>query len=231
MMNTRMISAVIVFALIGCERHVAKEEQSPIKSARREYVVGIVLDLSGSFEGLMVEDGNAFRFFGAVIEKLFRDRIGKDDRIVLAQISAKKRAMLWEGTPQQMMEDFPNQETLNTFLRQKSDSAASNVYDAVADMVEYMAHYPGVARGETKSAVFVLSDMDDTMGDESSKDRLTEELKKYSATKGVVGMYWVNQEKLMEWRLNLEECGFVSEDTFVVESDIVRVPTVPSFKK
>ena len=55
-------------------------------------------------------------------------------------------------------------------------------------MLEYMAVYPGVANGETKSAVFVLSDMDDTIGDDRSKERLDEELKRYSATKGVVGM-------------------------------------------
>ena len=50
------------------------------------------------------------------------------------------------------------------------------------------------------------------------------------AVKGVIGMYWVNQVNLWEWRENLEECGFVSEDTYVVEADIVRVPRVPSFK-
>ena len=59
-----------------------------------------------------------------------------------------------------MHKQFGTAKAFRDYLMQRADPAGSRVHDAVADTVNYVADYPGVAEGRTKSAVVVLSDMD-----------------------------------------------------------------------
>lgn len=220
-----LIVLLVCLSGLACEAR-RQREVSPLPTAHREYLVAVVLDLSGSYQRLMLDEGKAWHFFNAVINRFFQDRAGSDDRIVIAQISATPKALLWEGTPMNLRRDFPNAAAFKDYLSKHSHPAGSRVHDSIADMVEYVNDYPGVKEGKTRTAVFVLSDMDNNIGGEESKKRLLSSLDTYAKRNGTVGMYWVEGRLLGEWKRHLQTCGFKSS---VVESDIVSQPTLPSF--
>src|SRR5947209_6280231 len=88
---------VAAMALPACEGRRQKEEPI-LQSPDVGFVVGICFDLSGSYQNLMVEDGKAYKFAISVVDKYFGDRAGSDDRLVIGQISAIEKALLWEGS-------------------------------------------------------------------------------------------------------------------------------------
>src|SRR5689334_16519888 len=73
----------------------------------RGCVVAVLLDLSGSFQDKLIEDGTAHAFFLAVVEEYSRGRIGENDELIIGQISAGSTpALVWQGTPMQLRQDF-----------------------------------------------------------------------------------------------------------------------------
>ena len=202
----------------------------PMQAEVPEYLVGVVLDLSGSYEEKMLGgEGKAWKFFMGVISKMFLDRSDNNDRLVIAQISARPRAMLWEGSPASLRQEFGGAGGFKTFVRKHSDPSGSRVHDSIADMVDYVTNYPGVKEGKTKTAIFVLSDMEDNFPDSpGSERRLCASLKNYAAVKGVVGFYWVEHAFTAKWKGNLQQVGFKNP---VVESGIVSNPTLPNFEQ
>ena len=122
--------SVVIF-LTGCEKR--RESSQAIFNSDQdvEYVLSVIVDLSGSFEDLMAEKGKAYEFLLHVVDRYFRDRIGSQDKLMISQISANERSLLWEGTPLQLRREFPTPEAFRNLLRSKADPVGSRVNDAV----------------------------------------------------------------------------------------------------
>jgi hypothetical protein len=216
----------MVTAQSGCEpRH--EEHVSPLVEQETEYALAILLDLSGSYADLMTKDGKAYRFSLRVADKYLR-RLDSSDRLIITQLSATEKALLWDGSPIALRRSFPTANAFRDFLLSKSDPAGSRVHDGIADTLDYLLASPSVASGKTRSAVFVLSDFVDTAPDsEKSKERLLKSLAAYGRAGGTVGFYWVDQSLVLDWRRHLNDAGI---QHFVVESEIVADPPLPNIE-
>jgi hypothetical protein len=225
-MNRYCLALTLIVA-VGC----AKRE-NPTVSAFEErdcdYVLAVVIDLSGSFSQLMADDGKAHEFLLYVLDQYFRDRIGSQDKVLLAQISGGTQSLLWEGTPTQLRREFSTPAHFREFLLAKADPGGSLVHEALADTLEYMIAEPSVVAGRAKPAILVLSDMLDT-GEKSPqmRQRVVGSLAKFSQLGGVVGLYFVDERWHAAWRRILRESGMRE---CVVESQIVSRPTLPRFE-
>jgi hypothetical protein len=220
--------AICLSILLGCG--CDKRRQAPTTFAVRDesqYVLIILLDLSGSFHQQMTEGGQAHRFSMQVIDHYFRERIGTNDKLIIAQISGEERALLWEGTPLQLQKDFPSSTAFGEFLRSKANPDASLVYEAIIHTIDYVLSDPSVSSGNAKSAIFVLSDMSDNGSKPESKQRALQALAAYGESGGVVGLYYVDQLLVPEWRTILRDAGIPE---ICVESDIVGRPNLPNFE-
>ncbi len=206
---------------VGCSS--AAGETKPTR-----YVLVVAVDLSGSFAEKMATDGKAYEFLVAVVERYFRDRIGKPDRVIVAQLSGTNRSLLWEGPPRNLMRDF-SARTFRDYLLSKADPNGSHLHDGIMHALEYLMSDPQVTNGQAHSALFILSDMlDNADRPEESEAKLVAMLGAYARVGGTLGMYYVDQFQLPKWRKHAQEAGFVDP---MIESEIVGRPTLPSFKK
>ena len=222
------ISAVIVCLLLacGCERRretrafVTTEEDS-------EYVIAVLVDLSGSFLDRMTEGGQAHDFMLALLDRYFRERIGTNDQLILAQISGTPdRSLLWQGSPFELRKQFPTARAFSDFLRSKADPQGSCVHNAVVQTVEYVMNIPSVSNRKAKSAVFVLSDMIDN-GPKGSMSRggVVKVLSDYAKLGGAFFFYFVDQTLIPVWMADLKKAGL---DCNVVPD--IRRPVLPNFE-
>ncbi len=218
-------------ALPSCERR-QEEDRSPVHGDQGEpgYVVAVILDVSGSYlERIKGKNPVAYKFFLKLTTSYAADRAASSDRILISQISQKEVALLWEGTPARLRRDFPGPEAFRDFVLARSDPNGSRVYSGIAAAVERVLHYPGVQAGRTRSAIFILSDMEDNdPAGPAQKQRLLDGLRRYAKVRhGCVGLYWVNQKDLVdEWARHLADAGV---RRFVVEPDYVVDPPLPTF--
>lgn len=218
------ILAVTLFAS-GCTKRT-DIETSVFTDTETEQVVTVVLDLSGSFVDQMANNGKGYEFALRVIDRYFRDRIGTQAKLVIAQISGSERALLWEGTPMQLRKDFPTAEAFRDFLLQKADPSASRVGEGIARAIDYIMADSCVANGKAKSGVFVLSDLVENSQDAAGADEhLDKALAAYGKSGGMIGVYFVDQLLVSAWRNRLQASGC----RFHIEADINQRPTLPSF--
>src|SRR5258708_19564846 len=118
-----MSRSFVVFAsfVLACGCGPIREIPSTVLAPDEdEHVACVVIDLSGSFEHMMAEDGKAYDFVLQVIDRFFRDRIGTRDKLIIAQVSASDRLLLWHGTPQELRQQFPSPIAFRPFLFQKT---------------------------------------------------------------------------------------------------------------
>lgn len=228
--NTRraFLAQVLLSAvLMGCEpRRVT--EPTTFGDRDKEFYLTVLVDLSGSFAGLMAEQGKAYEFTLALIDRYFRERIGTPDTLVIAQISGNKRALLWEGRPLDLRKEFHSGAEFREFLLQKADPQTSLVHDGIANAIEYTLADPSVQSGKAKTALFVLSDMlENGPHMEESIERLRGALAAYGKRGGVVGLYYVNSDLVSCWRSELAAAGLRD---YQVSSEIVRKPPLPTFE-
>ena len=231
-LSRRLVIALALLALLstqsGCEpRHENPDHASPIVHQDSEYVLAILLDLSGSFTELMTKDGKAYRFAMRVADKYLR-RMDSNDRLIISQLSATNKALLWDGSPIALRRSFPSANAFRDFLLSKSDPNGSRIHDGIADTLDYLLALPGVQSGKTKSALFVLSDMIDNAPEpEKSKERLLQALAAYGRAGGGVAFLWVDSSLVLPWRTHLKDAGIAH---FAVESEIVVDPPLPTFE-
>ena len=223
-----LLGFLTVCTILGCEP-VSDQEQAakiePLKVPKRDYILALAVDTSGSFIGEMfARDARGYRFMQHAVDRFFRDRMGADDHVLIAQLSGNKRPLLWEGTPRDLKRRFGDSETLRTFLAQASDTAGSRLYDGVAQTLEYVYSLPGVKEGETQVCVLVLSDMEDNAS--GGKARMVEGLRKLKGLGSGIGFYFVDIDRMEDTRQCLREAGL---DPRFVESRIVENPPLPSF--
>src|SRR5947207_2928301 len=120
MIRRLVIVACLVMFLAGCQKR-AEQADGVFQSDDGEYVLTIVLDMSSSFRELMADNGKAWSFVCQVIDKYFRDRIGHNDKLILAQLSASDRALLWYGTPLQLRQEFSSASAFRDWLASHAD--------------------------------------------------------------------------------------------------------------
>ncbi|MCA9078108.1 MAG: hypothetical protein KDA93_23970 [Planctomycetaceae bacterium] len=224
---TILISILVIGLLSGCGPRREPQAQSTFQQEDCEYVVTVLLDLSPSFFNEMTEGGQAYNFNAALLDHYFRERLGTNDQLIIAQISGEKRALLWQGTPLQLRQKFPSATAFGEFLRSNANPNGSLVHDAIAATVDYVLADPNVASGRAKSAIFVLSDMADNGSSEDSEERALDSLKAFGRVGGIVGMYYVDQRLVPDWRTKLKDAGIRES---CVEAEIVGTPTLPSFE-
>lgn len=224
---TSLTLLTVLLSQIGCEPRRQSQANS-LPDQQNEFVLTLLLDLSGSYGTLMAEDGQASRFTLRLIDRYFRDRVGTSDKIIIGQLSGSDTPLLFEGTPLELRRRFPSADAFGDFLVASSHPGGSRIHDGIADAIDYLLADSGVSSGKTQSAVLVLSDMLDNVANaEASKTRLLRSLTAYGQHNGSVGLYWVNQSQVIEWRSQLQNCGIQNH---VVESEIVTNPPVPSFE-
>ena len=229
-MRRRRVIILLVTVLVMCCGCGQRRQPSAtvLADKNQDYVVTILLDMSGSFQNMMLENGKGYKFALQVIDQYFRDRIGEPDQLIIAQISGNDRALLWQGTPQQLRRDFPSASAFRDFLGSKSNPNGSLVHEAVARSLDYMVNDPAVMNGKTKCALLVLSDMEDNgPRTEDLKSRIMTALKDFGAAGGIIGLYYVNTDYVPKWRSVLKNSDIAS---YCVEADIVSRPTLPSFE-
>jgi len=211
----------------GCERRRETQQTVSVEEDNSEYVVAVLVDLSGSFLDKMTSGGEAHQFMLSLLDRYFRERIGTNDQIILAQISGNPdRALLWQGTPMELRKQFADPSKFSEFLRAKAEPQGSCVHNALAQTVEYVMSQPNVSKCKARSAVFVMSDMlDNSPQGETSRARAMEVLGRYGALGGTVCLYFVEQTLIPIWQRDLEATGL----QFAVTSEIRR-PTLPSFE-
>src|SRR5665213_2803801 len=154
----RAIPLVAILLALGCQKRTGRP---PVVENENDYVLAVLIDLSGSFSREFAERGKAHSFLLRIVDTYFRDRIGTNDQIIIAQISAADRSLLWQGTPLELRREFPSAAKFRDFLLSKADPTGSLVHDALTQTCDYVMSQPSVASGRAKSAVFVLSDMED----------------------------------------------------------------------
>jgi hypothetical protein len=223
-MRKLCVTVCCFLSVCGCEEYVATD--SPALSAvQRDYVLAFVLDTSGSFVPRMFDGKElGYKFFIKASDQYFRNRMGDHDRILISQLSANYRTLLWEGAPLALRRRFGNSESLRKFIQENSDPAGSRVYASVADTLDYIQALPGVSDGKTKVCVLVLSDMLDTSMQPEDRQRMMDSLERFAKTNGSIGLYWVDQFSLSDCRQCLATSGIRD---YVVESEIVDDPSLP----
>jgi len=222
------LAVLFVFSLAcacaGCEL-APESETATLPVDDSEFLMMVVVDLSGSFTDLMAEQGKAYDFAMQVIDRYFRDRIGTKDRLILAQISGTDRTLLWEGEPLALRQEYPTADSFRQFLLQKKDPNGSRVHDGLAHAVEYLCAQPNISNRKAKSAIFVLSDMlDNAPNPKESERRLVTAFEDYGHLGGVVGMYYVDQLLVTTWSRHLKGAQLRE---FCLESEIVGNPRLP----
>ena len=128
----------------------------------------------------------------------------------------------------QLRQDFPSATEFRNFLLTKSHPAGSRIHDGVADALDYLLSDPGVAKGKTRTALFVLSDFDDNAPNPAqSEQRLVQGLNAFGKKNSVVGFYFLEHPRVPMWRRHLQQSGIKN---WVCESEIVAYPPLPTFE-
>ena len=222
-----MVILLCLLTFAGCGERRESKEANLFPHSDAQYVVVIVMDLSGSFSHAMANEGKAHKFSVQVIDRYFRRRDALNDRIVLAQISGTEQSLMWEGTPLKLRKDFPSAESFRDFLLEKADGGGSLVDQGVANAIDYVSSHERFTSGNTKSVTLILSDMEDTGGDPGSEQKLNQSLAAYGRQNGSVGIYFCGQLGVARWKDRLAQSGIRN---YVVESEIVGEPNLPSFE-
>lgn len=220
------VIAVCLSLLMGCEKR--KDTKSAMFAGDDpDFVVAVLIDLSPSFQHLMSERGQGYEFLVALLDKYFRERLGNNDQLILAQISGESdQILIWQGSPFELRKQFPNPKAFSAFLASKATPNGSQVHESITQTVEYLMGEPGVANGKSRSALFVLSDLMDS-GDESESSRAgaLDALRKFGGAGGEFAFYFVDQQAIKAWKRELAEVGI----DISITTDFRR-PSLPSFE-
>ncbi len=213
---------------LSCEQRSIDPARSPIVQQKHDFILAVVMDLSGSFHHRMFGDNaRGYHFFLEVSETFFRDRMGEQDQLLLAQISGSNKGLLWQGDPMDLRRSFPSANAFKEFLEKNSDPAGSRVHDSIGQTLTYLSGLPGVS-DDTQLLVVVLSDLLDTTPDsEDSVRAVRQALAEYGRRdRAAIALFWVDQTLGPVWTELLRESGI---EHYTVESEIVEHPTLPTF--
>ena len=222
----KLILIITLSCLVGCAP-VRKQDSNGFEKTETEFVVSVLVDLSGSFLSKLAEDGEAYRFILATIEKLGRDRPGEEGRLIVGQISLHPRSILFEGGLNDFRQRFATPQEFANFLKANSNPNGSAVHYSMANSIDYLLNSTAVRENDATPAFIVLSDMEDNTTVRAEElERVEELIPKLSEKDGIVALYFVNQRLLSEWQQRIIGCGI---QNWRVEADVVAVPDPPNF--
>ena len=228
------LAALCVFLPLvsGCtpvvQQTASDSSPSPIGREPYDYALLVAVDKSGSFVSLMRPGGKGLEFLNDTITHYFHGRLGNNDCLIVTQLSGNRQALLWQGSPRQMRNEFSNSAEFSEFIEKKSDAAGSRIWDGISDTLELAMSDPNLWNGRTKLVLACLTDMENNLVDSyTAEKRLMDNLKAFAKKGGVVGLYFVGTAETTLWRKKLSECGFRD---FVVEPSIASTPRRLSFE-
>lgn len=220
-----LLIAALGASLVGCSGVTPYQPPADdgFQQTTPDHVLVVVLDLSGSYASYM--DGPAWSAMTAMIRQFHQEHRGDDaTRIVLAQISNKPQAPIFEGTPASFGRQFGSATAFRDYLKARSDPAGSRVHSSIADAIDYSLP---LVTGKGKAALAVFSDMEENWPEpEKSEARLVASLAEWGRKGGIAGFYWVELPYVAKWRGNLDRSGV---KRWVVESSINTDPKLPKF--
>jgi hypothetical protein len=86
--------------------------------------------------------------------------------------------------------------------------------------------FPGVATGKTKTALFVLSDLEDNFPDsDKTRGNVMQSLATYTRMGGIAGFYYVSMQYLSLWRKEIRDAKIRN----VVLEPEISDPKLPTF--
>lgn len=221
----------LLIAMLGCQRRNKEANlQQAVGRDESNFKLMIVLDLSGSFQQFMLDDGEAWKFTLYCVDAYFKSRIGNEaDEVILCQISADSKSLLWHGSPRSLRQQFPSPAKFRDYLKAKSNPAGSLVHAGISRALKYITSQPAVQSGQAKTAVLVLSDLLDNGSDsEATEQELMNDFTAYMRSGGQIGLYYIDQNKYFHWREKFNQAGF---NMVPVEMDIHGRPPLPNFEQ
>ena len=233
-MRPLFLALALLAASAGCS---APEPPAPFRQDEPENLLCVVIDLSGSYADKMTQDGRAYRFLTALCDRFFTDLAGGHNRVVVSQISGRSEAVLWDGRPERLRQQFPDPAAFRAYLLARADPSRSLVYHSLNETLEHvLLSYPGIEAQSgsegirTRSALVALTDMEDNGPDATENlRRLLGNLRRYAKAGGSVGIYFAGRAEPPQWQRHLRECGFPPGRSTVV-SDIIQDSPVPTFE-
>ncbi|REK08653.1 MAG: hypothetical protein DWQ37_20155 [Planctomycetota bacterium] len=227
-LSSRISCALVLLATIvsGCEK---RRETVDVTFGDDDcrYILAVVIDMSGSFADRMADNGEAYAFLGALLDRYTRAKVGSGDRLVIAQVSGSDNFLLWEGRPLDLRREFDSAGQFRDFLCDNASSSSSQIYEGMVNVLKYVMANPGVTEGRVKPVIFFLSDMEDTEPGKAARGReIRALLKDYGSCGGSMGLYYVETWRVGPWQRELSNAGIQQHH---VQADIVGKPDLPEF--
>lgn len=220
--------SIALAAAIGCVPAPQRKASAPFEVRELDACLAVLVDQSGSFAAELDERGYAVLL--ELMDRFFTDSAGGEARVVIGQLSGRRRAMLFEGRPDELRARFKTPEELAAFLKRESDPASSPVYEATTQAIEYVTAAPGVT-DRTRLVTVILSDLEDNTPQperEAVGRRMVRALEAYREVGGGLALYCVAPEQAPRWQTILSAAGFGAGE-YVIESTLVARPQLPRF--
>ena len=192
--------ALLLIVVVGCSPRQSTQEAASLGQTEGEHVMLIAVDPSPDFQKQIGDE-----FMARVIDRYFHDRVGSQDKLVIARLSGKDQ-IVWEGTPLALRKQFPTAEDFHGFLVSKADPSP-RVHEGLRHAMQYVLADPSVATGKAKVAVLVLSSMIDQGSGTLEEGYMNHELCELGWRNGAVGFYYVAQDQILPLRLKLQTFG------------------------
>lgn len=211
----------------GCVESQPVDRSKPFEVKELDACLAIVVDMSGSFAESW--DGRAHKVFLDLMDRFFVDSAGGRSRVVIAQLSGEREAVLFEGAPADLRRRFQRPEDLSAFLKERSNPTSSEVFRSTRRTLDYVSNVQGVTE-RTRLLTVILSDMADTTSDLETRKRegsaMLDSLTRYREQGGGLALYFVGREEIDRWRRILKKAGF-EPGQYVIESHLVEHPQLP----
>lgn len=221
-----------VFCLFsaGCVKSPDLGQTSPFESQELDACLMIVIDLSGSYQDLW--DKRAYDLFLQLSDRYFNESMGTENRLIISQISGTEKALLFEGKPSDLRQQFRSPQELSNFLKENSDPDSSRVYAATRQTLDYVNTLPGLTKN-TRLLTLIFSDMLDSespsqIWDTPFPQELQDSLQCYQTLGGGIALYFVADSERQRWHQLLQETGF-SAGHYLIESHLSSNPQLPRF--
>ena len=232
--NKFVVSSILLVMLstLGCiKKRVDTSGFQPFEDKSYDNVLCLVIDLSGSFVDDWQNDSKAHQMFVSVMDDFFNDSMGEESRIVVSQISAQVPYVIFDGTPKDFVQQFPNPEELNRFLIENSNPDRSEVYLSIDKTLSYINQIDGIGP-DTRTLTLVFSDLMDSglsikPGSEL-RQKITDQLSLYAEARGTIAFYFVDEHEKPLWSELLQNNGF-DRTTSYIAGQLDRSPQLPSF--
>jgi len=222
-------AASALLPLGGCVEAQRSDDSRHFAVNEYEAVLTIVVDQSGSFASYW--DDRALKLFQELMDQFFTEGDTDTCRIVIAQLSASRDVVLFEGRPEELRTKFQKPQDLSDFLRHSANPGGSEVYRATEQAIRYVSTMAGVTEN-TRLMTVILSDMVDTSlppGRNQAGARMLDALTGYQQQGGGLALYYVAKEETSRWQDILDRAGF-QPGSYLIESALVSRPQLPRFE-